>query len=101
MVVKAWASGQLHALCRPVLIGSAAALQGAIDQQGLKTKLRVIDAPERRLSRRTIPSRCLSNNGTRRRWCPWTKDFFYFDDTCTRYADAAPSLTEQMRTQQT
>jgi len=31
VAVKAWASGQLHALCRPVLIGSAAAVQGAID----------------------------------------------------------------------
>jgi 4-hydroxythreonine-4-phosphate dehydrogenase len=47
VVVKAWASGQLHALCRPVLIGSAAAVQQAIDQRGLKTKLRVIDEPER------------------------------------------------------
>ncbi len=47
VVVKAWASGQLHALCRPVLIGSAAAVQQAIDQRGLNTRLRVIDAPER------------------------------------------------------
>ena len=51
VVVKAWVSGQLHALCRPVLIGSAAAVQQAIDQRGLDTKLRVIDAPERMSAR--------------------------------------------------
>lgn len=47
VVVKAWASGQLHEICRPVLIGSAAAVRQAIDQRGLNSRLRVIDAPER------------------------------------------------------
>jgi 4-phospho-D-threonate 3-dehydrogenase / 4-phospho-D-erythronate 3-dehydrogenase len=47
VVVKAWASGKLQGLCRPVLIGSAAAVRRAIHEQGLNKRLRVIDAPER------------------------------------------------------
>ncbi len=30
VVVKAWVSGRLHAVCRPVLIGSAAAMRQAL-----------------------------------------------------------------------
>ncbi|WP_208512365.1 4-hydroxythreonine-4-phosphate dehydrogenase PdxA [Variovorax paradoxus] len=51
VVVKAWASRRLHALCRPVLIGSAAAVRNVIEQRGLEMKLRVIDAPERMTGR--------------------------------------------------
>ena len=34
VVAKAWASGRLHAVCRPVLIGSAAAMRQALRSPG-------------------------------------------------------------------
>lgn len=47
VVVKAWASGKLQRVCRPVLIGSAAAVREVIRERRMSARLRVIDAPER------------------------------------------------------
>lgn len=46
VVAKAWASGRLHAVCRPVLIGSAAAMRQAIQIAGLTASVRVVAGPE-------------------------------------------------------
>lgn len=47
VAIKALMDGSLRRLCRPVLIGSAAAVQRVIDQWGVNAKLRIIEAPER------------------------------------------------------
>jgi len=46
VVAKAWASGRLHAVCRPVLIGSAAAMRQALQIAGLTASVRVVAGPE-------------------------------------------------------
>jgi len=42
VVAKAWVSGRLHAVCRPVLIGSAASMQQAIRIAGSTASVRVV-----------------------------------------------------------
>lgn len=54
VVAKAWAQGDLHACCRPLLIGSAHAMRTAVAQSGLGLKVRGIDAPERLTGRRDV-----------------------------------------------
>jgi 4-hydroxy-L-threonine phosphate dehydrogenase PdxA len=46
VVVRAWTSGRAHAVSRPILIGSAAAIYNAIEACGVNASIRVIDTPD-------------------------------------------------------
>lgn len=46
VVAKAWVSGRLHAACRPVLVGSAAAMRQAVQLIGSPAQVRVVTGPE-------------------------------------------------------
>jgi len=46
VVAKSWASGRLHQVCRPILIGSAAAMERAVAALGLDLRVRAIAAPD-------------------------------------------------------
>lgn len=54
VVVKAWVSGRLHAVCRPVLIGSAAAMRQALRVAGVTASVRVVAGPEDILDRSDV-----------------------------------------------
>lgn len=45
VVAKAWASGQLHRYCRPVLVGSAAVMHAAASFSGLSLDAQVVLSP--------------------------------------------------------
>lgn len=46
VTAKAWVSGLLHECCRPVLIGSAAAMEQAARLAGKPPRVRVVSSPE-------------------------------------------------------
>lgn len=46
VVTKSWASGRLHQVCRPILIGSAAAMERAVAALGLDLRVRAIAGPD-------------------------------------------------------
>jgi 4-hydroxythreonine-4-phosphate dehydrogenase len=46
VVAKSWGSGLLHQVCRPVLIGSAAAMERTVAALGMDVRVRVIAEPD-------------------------------------------------------
>ncbi|WP_076349680.1 4-hydroxythreonine-4-phosphate dehydrogenase PdxA [Paludisphaera borealis] len=46
VIARAWTDPALHALCRPLVIGSAAVLRRAFDLAGLDVRVQEIDRPE-------------------------------------------------------
>ena len=50
VIAKAWLSGKLHEACRPVLIGSAAAMERALGFIGKKAQINIITDPAKVIS---------------------------------------------------
>lgn len=50
VIAKAWLSGKLHEACRPVLIGSAAAMERALGFVGKKAQINIITDPAKVIS---------------------------------------------------